>query len=353
MAVVGVPLVIDGSHGEGGATLIRTALAMSALTQQPMRIINIRPEAKRSGLSTEDVAILRAFASSCAAEIIGGQVGDKSISFMPTRRPRGLNESFDVPEEKDSGGHANALVVVNSLAPVMARTGVYCTLTARGETYGHNVLSFDYFNNVTLGALRKFGLYAYADQAAAGFGRGSQGEVTLEIEPSFLQGIRWAERGRLIGIKAVIVTAELPEDVGRRGLSHLERLGYYANVAVEAEAIMLKGRSTGAFATIWAEFENGIGGATAMGARGVRMEAVVQTAFENFSEWYKTDATVDPFVADQLLLPATLAEGETSFKVSKLTPRFLTTAWVIKQFLPIHITIKGHEGEPGAVSIHR
>jgi RNA 3'-terminal phosphate cyclase (ATP) len=317
-----------------------------------MRIINIRPEAKRSGLTTEDVTILRAFASSCSAEIIGGQVGDKSISFMPTRRPRGLNESFDAPEDTDTGSHANALVVVNSLLPVMARTGVYCTLTARGETYGHNVLSFDYFNNVTLGALRKFGLYAYADLSIAGFGRGSRGEVTLEVEPSFLQGIQWPERGQLIGIKAVIVTAELPEDVTRRGMTHLERLGYYANLSIESESMMLTGRSTGAFATIWAEFENGIGGATAMGARGVRMEAVVQTAFEAFAEWYKTDATVDPYVADQLLLPATLAQGETNFKVSKLTSRFLTIAWVIKQFLPIHITIKGHEGEPGVVSIH-
>jgi RNA 3'-terminal phosphate cyclase (ATP) len=353
LALAGVPLVIDGSYGEGGAALVRTALAMASLTQQPTRIVNIRADAKRTGLSTEDVAILRGLTLSCGADVIGGEVGEKSISFIPTRRPRGLNEKIDVPEEDDGPGHANANVVCNALMPVMARTGAYSTLVVKGETYGNNVLSYDYFGNVTLAALRRFGLYAFVDQAAAGFGRGSRGELSLDIEPSVIQGANWARRGELLAIRAVVATAELPEPVGQRGVAHLARLGYYANLTVEAEAVSLRARAPGAFATVWAEFENGIGGATAMGARGVRMESIAQVAFENFLEWYKTDATVDPFLADQLLLPAVLAEGETVFKVSKLTARFLTVVWVIKQFLPIHITVKGHEGEPGTVTIRR
>src|SRR5205085_2474291 len=84
------------------------------------------------------MAVLLAFTVSCAAEVIGGQVGDKSMSFIPTRRPRGLNEDFDVPEDDDGPGHANSLVVLNSLLPVMARTGMYSTLSSRGETYGQN-----------------------------------------------------------------------------------------------------------------------------------------------------------------------------------------------------------------------
>ena len=343
--------MIDGSHGDGGAPLIRTALAMASLTQQPMRIVNIRANAKRQGLNSEDVAVLRAFTVSCAAEVIGGQVGDKSMSFIPTRRPRGLNEDFDVPEDDDGPGHANALVVLNSLLPVMARTGMYSTLSSRGETYGQNVLTFDYFSSVTLMALRKLGLYAYADLVSAGFGRTSRGEVCLEVEPSHLEAVQWVDRGQLQRIRATVVTAELPDPVAERGIAHLARLGYYANVSVETESVAVRARSPGAFATVWAEFERGFGGATATGTRGVRMEAVVQSAFETFMEWFKTDATVDPFLADQILLPAVLADGETTFTVSKLTPRFQTIAWVIKQFLPIHITIKGHEGEPGSVVI--
>jgi len=246
LAVVGAPLVIDGSYGEGGASLIRTALALATLTQQPTRIINIRLDERRTGLTTEDVAILRGFALSCGAEVIGGEVGEKSMSFIPTRRPRGLNEKFDVPEDEDGPGHTNALVLLGALLPLMGRTGVFSSLTAKGETYGQNVLSFDYFANVTLPALRRFGLYAYADLNSAGFGRGSRGEVSLEVEPSALTGVAWPDRGKLIGIRAIVATAELPETVGQRGVAHLARLGYYANVAVDAEAVAVRGKSSSA-----------------------------------------------------------------------------------------------------------
>jgi RNA 3'-terminal phosphate cyclase (ATP) len=80
---------------------------------------------------------------------------------------------------------------------------------------------------------------------------------------------------------------------------------------------------------------------------------VVDQAIEQFLEWYQTSATVDPFLADHLLLPAVLCEEPSLFTVSRVTPRLLTMAWVIKQFFPIHLTILGIEGEPGTVRISR
>lgn len=354
MAVAGTPIVIDGSYGEGGASLVRTALAMATLTQQPLRIINIRQNAKRSGLTVEDLVILNALAQSSSAEVIGARLGEKSVSFLPTRRPKGINDTLEAADEtEEARPHANALVVQNALLPVLARTGMFSSVTAIGETYGANVLTYDYFTNVTLGVYRRMGLYAFTELLGAGFGRGSRGEVSLEIEPSATQGINWSDRGQLVAVKAIIATSELPEAVSARGVAQLDRLGYYASLRIEAEAAMYRGKNSGAFATVWAEFERGFGGATVMGARGIRMEAVVQSAFDSFSEWFAGDATLDPFVADQVLLPAAFSEGETHFKVSKLTQRFLTIAWVIKQFLPIHITVKGQEGQPGSVTVRR
>jgi RNA 3'-terminal phosphate cyclase (ATP) len=353
MAKLGSPIVLDGSYGEGGGALLRTALAMSALTQQPLRIENARGATKFPGLSSEDIAIVKALGLCCQAETVGAEVGEHHLSFLPTKRPHGLNEKLDVPEARDGPGHANALVVLGTLLPIMARTGVYSTILARGETYGHNVLSFDYFANVTLGAARRFGLYAYADLSQAGFGRGSRGDVGLEIEPSLITGCNWKERGELIACRAIVATGELPEPIGQRGVAHLARLSHFAGLPIDAENVMVKAKAPGAFVTIWAEFENGFGGATAMGARGVRMEGVVQSAFESFQNWFKTDATVDEHLADQILLVPVLAEGETTFKVSRLTQRFLTMVWVIKQFLPIHITVRGKEGSPGTVTIRR
>lgn len=353
MAVLGAPIVIDGSYGEGGGALLRTALVMATLTQQPLRVVNIRGGTKYPGLNSEDVTLLRTLALACQAEVLGGVPGESSLSFLPTRRPRGLNEKIDIADAYDGPGFANALVTLNSLIPVMARTGVYSKLQSVGETYGNNMLSYDYFANVTLLAYKKMGVYCFPELSSAGFGRSSRGEVRLEIEPSAVTGLQWPERGKLLSCRAVIATAELPEAVGQRGIAHLARLGYHAGLEVEADSIGVRAKGTGAFVTVWAEYEKGLGGATAMGSRGVRIEAVAQSAFETLFAWHKTDATVDPYLADQILVTAAVAEGESAFKVSKLTQRFLTSVWVIKQFLPIHITVLGQEDEPGTITIRR
>ena len=83
------------------------------------------------------------------------------------------------------------------------------------------------------------------------------------------------------------------------------------------------------------------------------MEMIAQNAFDAFLDWHGGTWTTDSFLADQLLVTAALAETETTFSVQRLTQRFLTTVWVIKQFLPIRITVRGQEGEAGLVTVRR
>ncbi|HDI73358.1 MAG TPA: RNA 3'-phosphate cyclase, partial [Candidatus Altiarchaeales archaeon] len=41
---------IDGSKGEGGGQVLRTSIALSAVTQKPVRIFNIRAKRSNPGL---------------------------------------------------------------------------------------------------------------------------------------------------------------------------------------------------------------------------------------------------------------------------------------------------------------
>src|ERR1044072_1573461 len=145
MANLGSPILIDGSHGEGGGTLVRTCLAMSCLTQQPLRLDGVRSRTKFPGLDYEDLVLMRALGKSCEAEMLGAEVGTTSISFLPTRRPIGLNGSLDLPDDEALRRGASAPVVLNALLPVLARTGMYSNVSMSGETYGSRSLSFDYF----------------------------------------------------------------------------------------------------------------------------------------------------------------------------------------------------------------
>lgn len=352
MATAGAILTIDGSHGEGGGALLRTALAMAVLTQQPFRLTSVRGGTKFPGLDVEDLTVLRILAESCAAEVVGAEPGSSSFTFLPTRRPHGYKGRIPALRN-ESGRGPNALVVLNAVLPVLSRSGMYSTLVAEGETYGMHALSYDTFANVTLCALRRMGLYAFPELLQAGFGRDSKGEVSLDVEPSAVQGIQWSERGRLEGLRAIVVTSAVPATVGERGVGHLRRLAQSANVPMDAEHIEVNGRGPGAFVTVWATYEHAMGGGAAMGARGLKIESLAQSAFEETHEWMTSNATVDPYLADQILLPAVMAETSTTLKISRLTERFLTSVWVVKQFTPIHITVRGTLDHPGAVVIQR
>ncbi|MEZ5164214.1 MAG: RNA 3'-terminal phosphate cyclase [Fimbriimonadaceae bacterium] len=89
------------------------------------------------------------------------------------------------------------------------------------------------------------------------------------------------------------------------------------------------------------------------GINGGKPQAFVDTIWGEFLDWWSSDTAVDPFLADQLLVPAVLADGKTHFSTQKVTRRLVTMAWIIKQFIPIQVTIKGREGTKGSVTIQR
>ena len=352
MPQVGALVVVEGSYGEGGGALLRTALCMAALTQQATRVENVRGGTRFPGLDAEDLTLLKALEVACAAEVSGAEIGSQSVSFLPARRARGISGPLETSRTKANRG-ANALVVIAGLLPVLSKTGLYSSLSVQGETYGAHALSYDYFANVTLRALRAFGLYAFPSLELAGFGRESDGEVSIDVEPSVLKGVDWTERGKLLSVNAVVATGAVPPTIGARAIGHLKHLAQNANLPLTATHQEVASKSAGVYVTTWAEYENGMGGGAAMGARGIRVEALAQSAFTETLDWMASAATIDPFLSDQILLAAVLAESESNFKVSRLTQRFLTTAWVVKQFTPIHITIRGTEDGPGQVTVRR
>ncbi len=359
MAALGSPILIDGSHGEGSGALFRTSLVMASLTQQAVRIEDVRCGSKYPGLDGEDLVLMVALAKSCAAETTGSEIGANNVSFLPTRKPRGLNQSLDLSGGGgDRRGHLDGRapsvpVVLNSLLPVLARTGTYSQVSMSGETYGNRTLSFDYFQNVTIGALQKLGLYAFPDQEVAGFGRDSKGQVAIGVEPSALDGLEWSARGKLVGCRAIVTSSELSTNITHRAVSHLGKLAENARIPMIIESNPVDSRTPGIFVTAWAAFERGMGGAGAIGRRGLRVEALAQSIFDDLLAWMSGESTVDPYLADQILIPACFAEGESVFKVSRLTKSLLTSIWVIKQFLPIHITVRGSLDDPGVVTIRR
>ena len=74
---------IDGSFGEGGGQILRTALSLSAITKKPFEIYNIRASRKTPGLSPQHLQAVNATAQICNAEVIGNQLRSMDLKFYP------------------------------------------------------------------------------------------------------------------------------------------------------------------------------------------------------------------------------------------------------------------------------
>lgn len=344
-------ITLNGSHGEGGGALVRTALAVAALTQQAVRIHHIRGGTRKPGLTSEDLTYLQMLEAVVGADVSGDKLDSDEVTFTPKHAPRPLRGIYDIRAHEKGSVPGNALMVTSSLLPVLARTGAYSAFDLKGETYNPNTLTFDAFTAASLRLHARQGLVATAEQTYAGFGYAALGEVHVEVEPSSLHGFEWLGKGGVIHVRGVLAYADLHRDIVDRGLKTAEGLAQAAGYTLELQALETNSRTPGVHMTFIAEYERGLGSGQAMGTRGLRMERVIDQAWEQLEQFMRSPGTLDSYLADQALVTAAFANSPTTFLTERITPRLQTMAWVIKQFMPIEITILGRPGESGKVSV--
>src|SRR5690606_12730402 len=68
------PITIDGSAGEGGGQILRTSLALSAITGTPFRAINIRARRRKPGLMRQHLTAVQAAARVACADVLGAEL---------------------------------------------------------------------------------------------------------------------------------------------------------------------------------------------------------------------------------------------------------------------------------------
>ena len=114
-------LTIDGSYGEGGGQILRTALSLSAVTARPFRLVNIRARRANPGLMAQHLSAVRASAAICGGVISGDQLGSAELDFAPTHVPISGTYVFDVAETtgRGSAGSATGVVLPSWLAQLI------------------------------------------------------------------------------------------------------------------------------------------------------------------------------------------------------------------------------------------
>ncbi len=334
-------MVIDGSHGEGGGQVLRTALTLATTTGEPIRIQHIRAGRETPGLRPQHLTAVRAAAAVCGARVEGDCLDSQTLTFTPGGPPRPGRYTFDVAQVAQRGSAGSVGLVLQTVLLPLAMVNGESHLTLRGGTHVPWAPSASYIEHVFLPVLRRMGIHARLDLARWGFYPAGGGEIVVQIRgregplhPITLTGP--AELQRAWGIAAV---TNLPSHIPQRMANRAHNVLTEAGLSTRIEARRLRGDGPGAGIFLFAEHvsppngESTTAGFTAYGRKGLPAERVAEAACEDLLAHHRSGAPVDPHLVDQLVLPMALAKGRSRVVTARLSQHLLTNLWVVGQFL--------------------
>jgi len=285
---------IDGSHGEGGGQILRTAVALSAVTGEPVRVRNVRAGRTRPGLAPQHITSIEAVAEVCGGDVDGLYEGSKDIVFRPGQ-PVGGEFEFDVGTAGSVTLVAQSCLIPSLLSKSRVR------MVIRGGTDVRWSPPVDSLRLVHLPIVEMLGARAELQVVSRGFFPEGGGEIVLETWPAgAFSPLDLSRRGRVLRVEGVAFAQNLPEHVvTRMRHSALKNLTGFSEVRIESD--LREGRSTGAGIVLAAVCENGIIGSSALGERGVRAELLGEGCAKDLQETIGSGASVDEHMLDQLL----------------------------------------------------
>ena len=353
-----LPILLDGSAGEGGGQILRTALALAAATGQPFSIENVRASRLKPGLRPQHREAARAAARLCDAALEGDELGSSRLSFAPRRRVTPGAWAFDV------GTAGSTPLLFQTLCWPLALAGGSSTITLRGGTHQDHAPSFHYLALVWAPAVARLGFRFDLALQAAGFYPEGGGEFTASVEAAHpMPPLDLRHRGTLREVDVVSMVCGLPFEVAERQAARALRGLRDLGISAEAERVPMPSRaSRGGHVLIVSTFERARAGHGAVSGRERSPEQVADDALEGFRQYVSGGAAIDAHLGDQLLVPAALVAAglvppppgvvpATRYTVAAVTKHLTTNAEVIRRFLDVAIVVHGREGEEGDVVV--
>ena len=327
---------IDGSQGEGGGQIIRSSLALSAVTKQPIKLKNIRAGRKKPGLLRQHLTGVRATAEVCHADVVGAELGAQEITFVPQQITPGQFH-FQI------GTAGSASLVAQTVLPALMMADGPSTVTLEGGTHNQWAPPFDFLQRVFLPQLAKAGPQVTAEIDAYGFYPAGGGRFRLEITPcQQLAGVELIDRDEQPRPRVTAIVAGIPRSVGERECETIRRKTNWQAKYFEVREV---NAPSGAGNVVMIELisRDVTEIITGFGKIGVKAEQVARGALRDARAYLDAGVPVGEHLADQLLMPMGLAASQgqpSAFRTTKLSMHSLTHIDILKTFLDIEITVQ-------------
>jgi len=331
---------VDGSKKSGSGTILRTSVALSAVTGQPLHIYNIRQRRPGPGLKPQHLEAVLTAAKICNAEVKGAELKSRELWFTPKR-----TKSGSVVAEIGTAGSIPMLLM--TVLPICAYAEQpICLDVFKGGTDVSNSPTINYIRFVLLATLKRMGLKASLIVEKYGYYPKGMGHVTMTVEPSTpLKPILLESFGALksvggISVCTFLADRKVAERQAKAAMEHLTQKGIVVSdiqIVNDQSNPMQKGSSL----VLWAETDAcATLGADAIGRLGKPSESVGEEAAEKLQTETSAKATVDLHLADMLIPYMALARGRSAYLTRGLSEHLETNIWLAEELLNVRFTVE-------------
>jgi RNA 3'-phosphate cyclase len=337
---------LDGSFGEGGGQILRTSLALSLITKKPFHLRNIRAKRPKPGLQPQHLMSVQAAATiGPGTTLRGASLGSSDLQFEPGDTVPGTYH-FRI-----GTAGATSLVLHTIYLPLALADGP-STVTIEGGTHVKASPCFHFLHTSWRAYMAALGISLDLRMHRPGFYPRGGGLIEARLGGSSTpRGLQITSLGHVDEVIIRSAVAGLAESIGRRqgerAYQQLRKSKLKADIHYETweggpGTMLAVELPTQPAPTLF----------FGLGERGKPAERVADEAVHQVTSFLRTEPTgVDGHSADQLLLPLSLAEEGSAYKVAEISQHLLTNVAVIRRFLEREIVCEGQEGSEGVIRI--
>ena len=306
-------LKINGGHGEGGGQIIRSAIALSCITKQPIHLENIRKNRKISGLRPQHLTAINILQKIANAKVIGAEVGSTEIKFIP-----GDAKNLDLVEDVGTAGSIPLILQV--LIPVVAMSKKQFNLRIKGGTDVLWSPTIDYTQHVLQEAYSRMGINFSLELIKRGYYPKGGGEIKLQVNPSNVKSILFSKR-KTNKVKLICSFSKFTNNEIENKVYEIVKQLTDANFIVDVEIKSEEALDSGASLLIYSIDDDSIIGIDALYNK---KTGKFDLDMDNFIKNY----AIDDNLADMLIVPASLASGKTILPIKEITKHLETNLFV-------------------------
>jgi RNA 3'-terminal phosphate cyclase (ATP) len=310
------PIKIDGSFGEGGGQIIRTAVTLSAITGKPVHVENIRKNRKIPGLRPQHMLGIKILSKICQAKVEGLYVNSTSLSFSPS-------EGISTQLREDVGTAGSIPLILQVLIPAISLMRKSLKISITGGTDVPWSPTSNYTKFILGKAYSRIGIGFSLDIKKRGYYPKGGGLIEVEISPAKNLRPLSLTRRTTKSVKFLCSYSNLPRDrvenEAKKARMLLEQNGFQCDHSITEENAIDKGCSFLVFShdnssiigsdVIYEKTLNGIG------------EFVAKKFLE-------TNLGTDLFLSDMLVVPLCLVKNTSVFRIKQITKHLETNLFV-------------------------